>query len=152
MNYLMSNEVQVASSELVFLSKWIDRANVDAGRDAEAITWGRLAKIAEEDGEVIRAFIAATGQNPRKGLSGSLNDVKKELLDVAITALGAFEHLDNHQGQAISTLLHAISNVSQRAVTFETERKKGLIDEHHYLTHGFCIHGEIRGDCAHGGY
>lgn len=104
------NEVETA---LVALSKWIDAGN--AGRDSEAVTWGRLAKIMEEGGEVIEAFIGATGQNPRKGVTHSMDDVREELLDVAVTALGAYEHLDNHEGHSLDRLDEKILSVATRA-------------------------------------
>lgn len=85
---------------LKVISDWLDDAN--AHRDPEARTWGRLAKVAEEAGEVIQAFIGVTGQNPRKGVQGGLEDVADELLDVALTALAAYHHLT--QGE-ISTML-----------------------------------------------
>ena len=76
---------------LAALSQWIDAGNEH--RDPEAVTWGRLAKVSEECGEVISAYIGATGQNPRKGVTGDMNNVVDELLDVAITALCAIEHV-----------------------------------------------------------
>lgn len=59
----------------------------------EAVTWRRVAKIGEEHGEVIEALLGAIGENPRKGVTGSLDEVRKELLDVANCALGAYAHL-----------------------------------------------------------
>lgn len=98
---------------LVALSRWIDAGN--AHRDPEAVTWGRLAKITEEAGEVIEAYIGATGQNPRKGQTHTLADVAEELLDVAVTALGALEHLTEHQGLAVEMLEQKIVRVAKRA-------------------------------------
>ncbi len=108
---IMSSEF--TAKVLVALSKWIDEGNVH--RDPEAITWGRLAKIAEENGEVIEAFIGWTGQNPRKGVTKGREDVEKELLDVAITALGALEHLRGHDGMSLALLENAILQVANRA-------------------------------------
>lgn len=98
---------------LVALSKWIDAGN--EGRDPEAITWGRLAKITEEAGEVIAAYVGYTGQNPRKGKTHKRSDVVAELLDVAVTALGAVEHLGGHQGLALLALEDKILAVAGRA-------------------------------------
>ena len=103
----------LSQDALIALSKWIDAGNVH--RDSEAVTWGRLAKIAEEGGEVIEAFIGVTGQNPRKGVTHTTEDVEKELLDVAITALGAIEHLRGHDGQSLGLLDRAIVTVAKRA-------------------------------------
>ncbi len=100
-----------AARRLVALSRRIDAGN--AHRDPEAVAWGRLAKLTEESGEVIAAYIGATGQNPRKGVTHSVDDVLAELLDVAVTALGAYEHLDDHQGRALRALdakIHAVTD------------------------------------------
>lgn len=84
------------------LSRWIDEGN--RGRDSEAATWARLAKITEEAGEVVAAHIGATGQNPRKGVTHTPADVEEELLDVALTALAALEHLRGHDERSLSLL------------------------------------------------
>lgn len=78
------------------LSDWIDDHNKQLGKDSEAMTWGRLAKVFEEGGEVIKAYIGATGQNPRKGFYATMEEVEEELLDVALTALAALHHLQPH--------------------------------------------------------
>jgi hypothetical protein len=101
------------SGKLVALSEWIDASN--ANRDSEAVTWGRLSKITEEAGEVIGAFIGCTGQNPRKGVTHTRDDVRKELLDVALTALAAFEHMTGHRGLSITSLFDHIDAVHERA-------------------------------------
>ncbi len=54
--------------------------------------WARISKIGEEFGEVIDAFIGTTGQNPRKGVFGSEDDVDNELVDVLLTAILALQH------------------------------------------------------------
>lgn len=113
--------VERPSTALVELSQWIDAGN--AHRDPEAVTWGRLAKLAEEVGEVIAAYIGATGQNPRKGVTHWVNDVRTELLDVAVTALGAYEHLDEHQGRALSALTNKIEQVIERAHAASIEQE-----------------------------
>lgn len=100
---------------LALLSDWIDRHPANANRDPEARTWGRIAKVGEENGEVIDAMIGATGQNPRKGFFGSMDDVIKELLDVAVTALGAVEHLTGNQGKSTAMLDHHIDALLDRA-------------------------------------
>ena len=89
---------------IVALSEWIDKAPVNAARNPEAATWGRLAKVGEEAGEVIAAYIGVTAQNPRKGVTHTEQDVTKELLDVAVTALAAYEHVIGHRGTSIEAL------------------------------------------------
>jgi hypothetical protein len=100
---------------LARISNWIDSGNRALGRSSEALTWGRLAKIAEEGGEVVAAFIGATGQNPRKGVTHTIEDVKRELLDVALTAVAAYEHLDDNQGRSLDALDVHIRHVAERA-------------------------------------
>ncbi|MGG8410494.1 MazG-like family protein [Streptomyces sp. 12297] len=78
------------------VSAWIDSSPQNAGRDHEALLWGRVAKVGEEAGEVIAALVGATGHNPRKGQSATLKDVEYELLDTAMTALAAIAHLHAH--------------------------------------------------------
>ncbi|WP_240917785.1 MazG-like family protein [Phycicoccus sp. HDW14] len=79
------------------------------------VTWARVAKIAEECGEVVAAYIGVTGQNPRKGVAGSMDDVVDELLDVALTALAAVEHLTGHRGEALGLLNRKIVRTGIRA-------------------------------------
>lgn len=102
-----------AALQLADISEWIDKGN--AHRDAEARTWGRLAKLTEEAGEVIAAYIGHTGQNPRKGVTHTSADVVKELLDVAVTALGAVEHITGHDVTALDRLAQHIDGVWRRA-------------------------------------
>lgn len=109
----------MSARDLVALSRWIDAGN--AHRDPEAQTWGRLAKITEEAGEVIAAYIGETGQNPRKGHTHTLLDVKEELLDVALTALAAYEHLDGHYGRSLDCLDEKIATVAARAGVGESD-------------------------------
>ncbi|MER7936883.1 MULTISPECIES: MazG-like family protein [unclassified Streptomyces] len=53
----------------------------------------RMLKLTEEVGEVAQAVIGATGQNPRKGVTHTWDDVRGELCDVVITALVALRTL-----------------------------------------------------------
>ncbi|ARP69971.1 hypothetical protein LK07_09445 [Streptomyces pluripotens] len=53
----------------------------------------RVLKLSEEVGEVAEAIIGTTGQNPRKGITHTWEDVQAELCDVAITALVALRTL-----------------------------------------------------------
>lgn len=53
----------------------------------------RMLKLSEEVGEVAQAVIGATGQNPRKGVSHSWQDVESELCDVIVTAMVALATL-----------------------------------------------------------
>ncbi len=86
-------DVDEMDRRLIDISRWVDESPANAARDPEARTWGRLAKVAEEAGEVVAAYVGATGQNPRKGVSDTMDHVAEELLDVALTALAAYAHV-----------------------------------------------------------
>jgi hypothetical protein len=80
--------------EIAEISEFLD-ANTSPAfqKNATLGLYGRVAKVAEESGEAMSALIGFTGQNPRKGYSNTAEDVVKELLDVALTALCAIEHI-----------------------------------------------------------
>jgi NTP pyrophosphatase (non-canonical NTP hydrolase) len=101
------------SQGVAALSLWIDEGNVS--RHPEAATWARLSKITEEAGEVVAAYIGATGQNPRKGITHTIGDVEEELLDVALTALAALEHLRGHDARSGCLLAEKLTRTLERA-------------------------------------
>ncbi|MFJ4538122.1 MazG-like family protein [Streptomyces tibetensis] len=72
------------------LWEWLDNSQPIEGREAVLL---RILKLSEEVGEVSEAVIGATGQNPRKGLTHTWEDVQAELCDVVITALVALRTL-----------------------------------------------------------
>jgi hypothetical protein len=107
--------------ELVEISCWVDEGLADG--DPTAVLWERVAKVAEEAGEVIGALIGMTGGNRRKGCTHTGQDVVEELLDVAVAALAAVEHMDGHEGQALALLADKVSRVHQRAGIPERNRR-----------------------------
>ncbi|MEV4983605.1 MazG-like family protein [Micromonospora sp. NPDC053811] len=68
---------------------WLDAAN----GTGEAELTCRVLKLTEEAGEVAGAWIGLLGQNPRKGVTHTREEVAAELADVAFTALVAIESL-----------------------------------------------------------
>ncbi|MER7401030.1 MazG-like family protein [Streptomyces sp. NPDC000070] len=72
------------------LSEWLDTHRPVEGREGLLL---RILKLSEEVGEVSEAVIGATGQNPRKGVTHTWDDVQAELCDVVITALMALRTL-----------------------------------------------------------
>ncbi|GAA3971036.1 MazG-like family protein [Streptomyces marokkonensis] len=66
------------------LWKWLEADQPVGGREGLLL---RMLKLSEEVGEVSEAVIGATGQNPRKGVTHTWDDVEAELCDVVITAL-----------------------------------------------------------------
>lgn len=104
------------SAAIQALSSWIDRSPHNKNRDIESKTWGRLAKIGEEYGEVIAAYIGVTSQNPRKGMTHTMDDVRRELFDVALTALCAYAHCNELIGGDVMELFdHFVANNVTRA-------------------------------------
>ncbi|WP_329248472.1 MazG-like family protein [Streptomyces sp. NBC_01478] len=69
---------------------WVDTNRPLDGREGLLL---RILKLSEEVGEVAEAVIGATGQNPRKGVTHTWDDVQAELCDVVITALVALRTL-----------------------------------------------------------
>jgi NTP pyrophosphatase (non-canonical NTP hydrolase) len=69
---------------------WLEASQPLDGREGLLL---RVLKLSEEVGEVAEAVIGATGQNPRKGVTHTWDDVQAELCDVVITALVALRTL-----------------------------------------------------------
>lgn len=118
---VIAGAVRVTTDRLVAVSQWVDTAPANAARDPEALTWVRCAKVAEEGGEVVDALNRATGANPRKGATGSFAEVSKELLDVAFTALAAYEHLNGHHGSSLAAFFAHVEAVHKRAGLTDAE-------------------------------
>ncbi|CAL9589131.1 hypothetical protein SUDANB145_05189 [Streptomyces sp. enrichment culture] len=77
-----------------------------AGREGLLL---RLLKLSEEVGEVAEAVIGVTGQNPRKGVTHTWDDVEAELCDVAITALVALRTLTPEARQVFAGHLERVA-------------------------------------------
>jgi hypothetical protein len=58
-----------------------------------AAHWARVTKVCEEAGEVWAALSKWTGENPRKGVCGTKDDLLGELGDTASAAICAIQHL-----------------------------------------------------------
>jgi NTP pyrophosphatase (non-canonical NTP hydrolase) len=89
---------------------WLDRSN-GAGEQETAL---RLMKLTEETGEVAQAYIGYTGQNPRKGITHSRNDVADELCDVIVTAMVALHRFAEDPGKHFA---EKIQHIAHRSLT-----------------------------------
>ncbi|WP_028810020.1 MazG-like family protein [Streptomyces sp. 351MFTsu5.1] len=69
---------------------WLEADQPVRGREGLLL---RMLKLSEEVGEVAEAVIGVVGQNPRKGVTHTWEDVEAELCDVVITALVALRTL-----------------------------------------------------------
>lgn len=74
----------------------------------------RILKVVEEVGEVAAAVIGVTGQNPRKGVTHTVLDVKAELADTILTAMVALATLDRTSWSRY--LLKAFENKGNRLI------------------------------------
>jgi NTP pyrophosphatase (non-canonical NTP hydrolase) len=70
--------------------KWLDGGSTLGPEITKLI---RIMKLTEEAGEVTQAVIGTLGQNPRKGVTHTWEDVQAELCDVIITAMVALTTL-----------------------------------------------------------
>ncbi len=81
----------------------------------------RVLKVAEEAGEAAAAWIGATGQNPRKGVTHTRADVAAELADVVLAALVAVASLGIDPATALSDKAAAVSARIQHVTEHGTE-------------------------------
>jgi NTP pyrophosphatase (non-canonical NTP hydrolase) len=95
--------------------EWLDRQVGYRYRFADlAQDWARVAKIGEELGEAIDALIGYTGQNPRKGEYGSVDDLLNELADVAFTGILAIQHFTKSYSHTAEILNARIERIHSR--------------------------------------
>jgi len=78
--------------------RWLDATN---GTGVLELTF-RILKVGEEAGEAAEAWAGLHGQNPRKGVTHTRDDVVTELADVALTALVAIASLDTDPRDALA--------------------------------------------------
>ncbi|GGW31094.1 MazG-like family protein [Streptomyces caelestis] len=91
------------------LGEWLDSHRPIEGREGMLL---RILKLSEEVGEVAEAVIGATGQNPRKGVTHTWDDVQSELCDVAVTALVALRTLTPQAREVFARHLERVTRRS----------------------------------------
>ncbi|MBK3627920.1 MazG-like family protein [Streptomyces sp. MBT49] len=92
------------------MTEWLDGSQPVGGREGLLL---RVLKLSEEVGEVAQAVVGATGQNPRKGVSHTWEDVQSELCDVVITALVALRTLTP---EAAAVFAARLTHVAERSL------------------------------------
>lgn len=97
-------------------SAWLDASYPD-DMNVDLVTYRRVGKVIEEVGEVASAVGGYFGENPRKGITHTLDDLQGELLDVAFAALGAWEHLDGNPRLAATALLTHVRTADEPTFT-----------------------------------
>jgi hypothetical protein len=98
------DSLKEVEANIVRLSLWIDEPSAEQDKLTQLLL--RVGKLTEESGEVWDALIGVIGQNPRKGVYATWEDVDKELLDVIVTAWGALEHRHGNKG-VVAVMLSA---------------------------------------------
>lgn len=119
---------------------WLDEPHGPYGGAQLAQHWARIAKLAEEAGEAdetlealrfaqlqarvsrlargagkaINALGAWTGENPRKGVHGTLEDLKRELADVVLGGILALEHLTKDTAETQRVLDAKVQALAER--------------------------------------
>jgi NTP pyrophosphatase (non-canonical NTP hydrolase) len=73
------------------LVRWLDDSSTLAPESERLL---RVMKLSEEVGETTQAIIGVLGQNPRKGVTHTWQDVEAELCDVVLTAMVALTTLN----------------------------------------------------------
>lgn len=98
-----------------------------AGRSREAQGW-QVLKVAEEAGEVAAAWIGHVGQNPRKGVTHSIDDVIDELADVVATAYVAMATLGRDPEEVMAAHMARMIASGRVAVYEEVARRAARIE------------------------
>jgi len=122
------------STQLCEMSTMIDNSPAYAHCDTETVLWRRCTKAVQEIGEVMEALAGVVGENPRKGVTHTMEDVEDELLDVAVSALGAVAHLHDNAcdvGGLLSAHVHKIharmKEATSGAAKAPTSARPGMV-------------------------
>lgn len=97
-------------TDIDVITHWLDKAN---GR-SDIETLRRILKVAEELGEVASAYIGTVGQNPRKGVTHTTDDITAELCDVIVTASVALNTITGDHALSRSLLISKLAALVQR--------------------------------------
>jgi NTP pyrophosphatase (non-canonical NTP hydrolase) len=97
------------------IDRWLDSAvSEEYIRQPMAQNWARISKVGEEYGEAVQAFIGYTGQNPRKGVINSREEVLEELADTALTAILAMQHFTKNAALTKEIIRNKIKKIEKR--------------------------------------
>lgn len=136
------------------VSRRIDEHNAD--RAEETVTAARVVKLAEEAGEAVAAWLGTTGMNPRKGVTHTHAALQAEVLDVAVTALALWEHIDGHHGGVMDALAQHVRYLDERGLdrADSADRRTGqrdrLVAELRNIADGCMGSDRLRADAAAG--
>lgn len=103
------------ASYIIDIDKWLDDKVSQEYKDQPlAQDWARVAKTVEEAGEAVNALIAWTGQNPRKGICGTKEELLNELADVAFAAIFAIQHFTKNYSRTDMILQLKLKSIYDR--------------------------------------
>jgi hypothetical protein len=117
------------SAYLAAISRWIDCSPVNVQRTEMEGFLLRAIKVFEEAGEMVAAIIGMTGQNPRKGVTHSMDDVIDESLDSAASLLMLVESATGNRGESLPRLFAKIEKVYERMLAVEAEPHQKWLTE-----------------------
>jgi len=128
------------------LVAWLDHQN---GRAPHEIAM-RLMKITEEAGEVTSAYIGVTGQNPRKGITHTWDDVSNELCDVILTAAVALATISPTPAADLKATLDRVARNPQveTAVHWLEDQAARDIEQAGHLRRQVVIELPVASPCA----
>ncbi|WP_329562614.1 MazG-like family protein [Kitasatospora sp. NBC_01266] len=104
------------------LVAWLDQAN-GTGPHERAM---RVMKLTEEAGEVVQAYIGLQGQNPRKGVTHTEQQVADELCDVIVTAMVALHGFTPDPEQHLAG---KIRSIHERSLAHARELPGAVTDQ-----------------------
>lgn len=132
-------ETPELSAILAVVDYWLDSEVAEQYRQQPlAQDWARVGKVIEELGEAVSALIGYTGQNPRKGVTSSRDEMLVELADVAATALFAIQHFTRDTAETLIVFSDKLRAIRQRVPSpFEQRAADALTgdDRHEVLPH-----------------
>lgn len=83
--------------------------------------WARVTKVCEEAGEVWKALSKLTGENPRKGVCGTEDELLGELGDTLSAAWCAIQHVTKDEVRTAAVIVAALEKAHRRVGEFAGE-------------------------------
>jgi hypothetical protein len=123
--------------------------------DGSSLMW--LAILGEEIGEVTEEMMTLALTNAFGKVSRASTydqdpaNRRKELIQVIGVAWAWVNAIDNAERTKKYQLIKSDTPMTVHKATMRTRRDE-MIADHHHLTHGICVHGELPGQCENGGY
>ena len=132
---------------IVEVDAHIDAQTARAYRDQPlAGHWARITKVCEEAGEVWRALSKATGENPRKGVCGTWDELLEELGDAMSAAACGIQHITKDEARTREVIVAAFEKAYRRIPEYGTN---GVSGDRPHEEWGGCEGGRCWCDAQH---